>query len=159
MAITLPVGSVLFVDVSTTSTPSWQKISEHNREPVSLTNNRIEQAQRMSDGTLRKFFVADKKIIGVSWQMLPSRSSMTVDSGWGAVDLQEYYYSAKGQGSFKIKLVYGEQVVSGTKTERSETMEVIFTNCAFDVVKRNVKEKTTDAAQEFWNVNVSMEQV
>jgi hypothetical protein len=159
MAITLPVGSLLFVDTSTTSTPTWQKISEHNREPLSFSSNRIEQLQRMSDGTLRKFFVADKKILGVAWQMLPSRSTMTVDGGWGAVDIQDYYYSAKGQGTFKIKIVYGEQVVNGTKSERSEIMEVIFSSCAFDVVKRNVKEKTTDAAQEFWNVNLSMEQV
>ena len=48
MTMTLPVGSILYVDISTTDTPSWQKISEHNRAPVSLDINRIEKTQRMS---------------------------------------------------------------------------------------------------------------
>ena len=56
----LPVGSLLYVDTSATDVPSWQKLTEHNRQPASIQINRIEKTQRTSNGTMRKFFIADK---------------------------------------------------------------------------------------------------
>lgn len=136
----------------------WAKLSEHNRQPLSLDHNRIEKSQRMSNGTLRKFFIADKKNFSTSWEMLPSRSTLTVDGGYGAVDLQEFY-SSVGANTFNIKIVYGQKGESPSITNREEYYNVSFTSCSFSVVKRNVKGKTTDAAQEFWSASISMEQV
>ena len=49
--ITLPVGSLIkFNSVA---------LSEHNRSPMAVGYNRIEKTQRMSNGTLRKFFISD----------------------------------------------------------------------------------------------------
>jgi hypothetical protein len=148
----LPVGSLLYVDTGTDLvTPTWTKLTEHNRQPASIQINRIEKTQRTSNGTMRKFFIADKKSISVSWNMIPTYSTMTVDGGYGAHDIQTFYNSAKGQGSFKIKISYSPT--------REETMEVIFSSCSFDVIKRNVKAKSSDPAQEFWDVSISLEQV
>ena len=152
MAITLPVGSVLYIDTSTNDTPVWTKLSEHNRDSVSLDNNRIEKQQRMANGTLRKIFVADKKTISTSWRMLPSYSTMTVDGGYGAVELKTFYLN-KGTGAFKIKISYN--AVSG----RDEILTVVFTNCSHTLVKRNVKEKSSDTAQEFWDMSIGLEEV
>ena len=152
MPITLPVGSVLYIDTSTNDTPVWSKLTEHNRDSISLDNNRIEKQQRMSNGTLRKVFIADKKTISTSWRMLPSYSTMTVDGGYGAVDLKTFYLN-KGTGSFKIKISYN--AVSG----RDEILTVVFTNCSHTLVKRNVKEKASDAAQEFWDMSIGLEEV
>jgi hypothetical protein len=137
---------------------NWAKLSEHNRQPLSLDHNRIEKSQRMSNGTLRKFFIADKKNFSTSWEMLPSRSTLTVDEGYGAVDLQEFY-SSVGTNTFNIKIVYGQKGESPSITNREEYYDVSFTSCSFSVVKRNVKGKTTHAAQEFWSVSISMEEV
>jgi hypothetical protein len=82
--IYLPVGSVLYFN-------STIKVSEHNRQPVSIGKTRIEQTKRMSNGLMRKFFIADKETISVSWNMLPSFTTMTVDGGYGAVDLKSFY--------------------------------------------------------------------
>jgi hypothetical protein len=148
----LPVGSLLYFDTGTDLvTPTWSKLTEHNRQPASIQINRIEKTQRTSNGTMRKFFIADKKSISVSWNMIPTHSTMTVDGGYGANDIQTFYNSAKGQGSFKIKISYSPT--------REETMEVIFSSCSFDVIKRNVKAKSSDPAQEFWDVSISLEQV
>jgi hypothetical protein len=152
MAIFLPVGSVLYVDTSTNDTPVWTKLTEHNRDSVSIDNNRIEKQQRMANGTLRKVFIADKKTISTAWRMLPSYSTMTIDNGYGAVDLKTFYLN-KGTGSFKIKISYN--AVSG----RDEILTVVFTQCSLTLVKRNVKEKTSDAAQEFWDTSISLEEV
>jgi hypothetical protein len=147
----LPVGSLLYVDISATDTPSWQKLTEHNRRPASIQINRIEKTQRTSNGTLRKFFIADKKSISVSWNMLPTSSTMTVDGGYGANDIQTFYNGSKGQGSFKLKISYSPT--------REEIIEVVFSSCSFDLLKRNVKAKSSDSAQEFWDVSISLEQV
>jgi hypothetical protein len=147
----LPVGSLIYLN-------STLKLSEHNRQPVSITPNRIEKTQRMSNGTMRKFFVADKKSINVSWTMLPSFSTFTVDGGYGAMDIRSFYEGSaskasgalSGQNSFDVTLAYG-----GT----TQTLNMIFTSASFEVVKRNVKQSSGDTAQEFWNVSISMEEV
>lgn len=150
MTLTLPQGSVLFFDTSSTGTTAYTKLSEHNRQPVQLNPIRIEKTSRMANGFLRKIFVADKQSFSTSWVMLPSYSTMTVDGGMGAEDIRTFYAN-KGTGSFKIKIAY-----SSTRTEE---MTVVFTSFSASINKRNVKAKTTDTAQEFWDVNFTLEQV
>jgi hypothetical protein len=106
----------------------------------------------MANGTMRKQFTADKKTISTSWTMLPSYSTMTLDNGYGAVDLKSFY-SNKGTGSFKIKISYN------AVSARDEIVTVVFTNCSHTLVKRNVREKTSDSPQEFWDVSIGLEEV
>lgn len=154
MALILPVGSLLFIDIGTdATTPTWTKLSEHNRQPVSLDTNRIERAERMANGTMRKIFIADKYTIQCSWNTLPSTSTMTVDGGYGAEQIRAFYKSTKGAGAFKLKISY-----NGVSA-RDEIITVMFSGCSFSLNKRNVKEKMSDAPQEFWDVSLTLEQV
>lgn len=153
MALTLPVGSLLFIDTGTdASTPTWTKLSEHNRQPVSLDTNRIERVERMANGTMRKIFIADKYTIQCSWNTLPSTSTMTVDGGYGAEQIRSFY-KGKGTGSFKLKISYNGVAA------RDEIITVMFSACSFSLNKRNVKEKIADVPQEFWDVSLTLEQV
>lgn len=153
MSITLPIGSLLFIDTGTDpATPTWTKLSEHNRQPVSIDTNRIERSERMANGTMRKIFIADKYSIQTSWTMLPSNDTMTVDGGYGAEQIRSFY-KGKGTGSFKLKISY-----NGVSA-RDEIIYVMITNCSFTINKRNVKEKISDVAQEFWDVSLTLEQV
>ena len=153
MALTLPVGSLLFIDTGTdATTPTWTKLSEHNRQPVSLDTNRIERAERMANGTMRKIFIADKYTIQCSWMTLPSTSTMTVDGGYGAEQIRAFY-KGKGAGSFKLKISY-----NGVSA-RDEIITVMFTNCSFSINKRNVKMVSGVDPQEFWDVSLTLEQV
>ena len=120
--ITLPVGSLIkFNDVA---------LSEHNRNPVGIGYNRIEKSQRMSNGTLRRFFIADKKTISLSWNMLPSYANYTVDGGYGALDLKAFYESA-AQSTFNVKLK------TGTDTGFLNTT-MVFSSFSCELMKRNV---------------------
>jgi hypothetical protein len=123
--ITLPVGSLIkFNSVA---------LSEHNRSPMAVGYNRIEKTQRMSNGTLRKFFIADKKSLNVSWDQLPSYSNYTIDGGYGALDLKTFYEGALGKGSFPVTISYSTQTGSTT-----ETRNMIFTAFSCELTKRNV---------------------
>jgi hypothetical protein len=120
--ITLPVGSLIkFNDAA---------LSEHNRNPVGIGYNRIEKSQRMSNGTLRRFFIADKKTISVSWNMLPSYANYTVDGGYGALDLKAFYESV-AQSTFNVKLK------TGTTTGFVDTT-MVFSSFSCELMKRNV---------------------
>jgi len=51
--------------------------SDHNREAIDVSIERIEQRQRMANGTMRSYHIADKLKITTSWNLLPSRSSFS----------------------------------------------------------------------------------
>ena len=152
MTITLPVGSALYIDTSSTSTPTWQKLSEHNRAPISMDPYRHEQTQRMANGSLRKLYIADKKAISTSWSTLPSYTTMTVDGGYGAEDLRTFYLN-RGKGSFKVKISYNG--VAG----RDEIFTAFFASFSMTMTKRNVKDHGITTPQEFWDVSISLEEV
>lgn len=48
-------------------------LTDHNRSDISVTPQRIEKRQRMINGTMRSYHIADKLNISTSWQMVPSR--------------------------------------------------------------------------------------
>jgi len=146
--LTLPVGSALFIQ---DANGTWQKLTEHNRSPISVDTQRFEQTSRMANGSLRKLFIADKKQVATSWSMVPSYSTMTVDGGWGAEDLKTFYLSAKGQGTFSVRIAYN--------SSRTEDFVASFTSCSFNIIKRNVKANVADTAQLFWDVSISLEEV
>ena len=147
----LPVGSALYLNTTL-------KLSEHNRQPISLSKTRIEKTQRMANGTMRKFYVADKESINVSWTKLPSFSTYTIDGGYGALDLRSFYdgSAAKASGALSGRATFDVQLSYGGTTR---TMEMIFTSFSLELVGRNVKQKNTDSAQEFWNLSITLEEI
>jgi hypothetical protein len=151
--MTLPVGSLIYFDTGTdANTPTWTKLSEHNRGSASVDVDRIEKTQRMSNGSLRKIWIADKKTVSASWGDIPTYSTMTVDGGMGAEDIREFYLN-KGKGTFKIKISYN------AVSARDEIILASFTSCSFSVSKRNVRSTTASVPQEFWDVSFSLEEV
>jgi hypothetical protein len=142
----MPRGSILWIK----SGGVYYKVSEHNRSEFTINPQRIEKTQRMSNGTLRKFFIADKRSISLSWDMLPHTSALTVDGGWGAKDLRDFYYGSGGQGTFDIKV---NLATNGTDQSSSgfEEYTVSITNASFVVLKRGI--------EPHWSVSLSMEQV
>jgi hypothetical protein len=132
----------------------FRRVTEHNRSPLTLSNNRIEQSVRMSNGTLRKYFIADKLELSVSWDMIPSFRNETVDGGWGAEDIKNFYESSAGRGAFRIKInptVFDPSLVTDGALSDDYTYTVVFTSCDFTVVKRGI--------QTFWDVSITLEQV
>ncbi len=126
---------------ATKDTLAFRRVSEHNRSEFNIGSNRIEQQTRMANGSMRKYFIADKATFSLSWTMLPSFRNETVDGAWGAEDIKAFYESAAGQGQFDIRV----------KSSSEVDYSVIFTSCNFVLAKRGI--------QSYWNVDISMEQV
>jgi hypothetical protein len=156
MSMFLPRGSILYIEAKDLlatpagTTKTWNKVTEHNRSALDLGTERIEKIVRTSNGTLRKNHIADKKKFQLSWEMLPSYRTLTVDGGWGAEDLRSFYFGDEGKQSFNIRVNLAktglDQSVSGF-----ESYNVIISSCNFTVVKRGM--------QPHWNVSLSLDEV
>lgn len=66
-------------------------LSDHSREPLSITNEKIEKSVQLANGLTRKYVVSNKNTFSLQWNDLPSTSAMTVDNGAGAANLELFY--------------------------------------------------------------------
>lgn len=104
-------------------------LSDDNRSEIDFKPVRIEKRERMINGRMRSYHIADKLQISVSWDMLPSRAydtladfsingkadlvktlsrpnplEFTTDGGAGGVEILDWYENHKG--SFWVYLAY-----------------------------------------------------
>lgn len=167
----LPRGSILYIEAKDLlATPAgttniFNKVTEHNRSAFQVGVERISKTVRTSNGTLRNQHIADKRKFQLSWDMLPSYRTLTVDGGWGAEDLRAFYLGAQGSQSFNIRLnlaktgsLTTQQITdlesSAASVQSSsgyESYKVMFNSCDFTVVKRGI--------QPFWSVSISLDEV
>lgn len=129
----LPKGSILKFNGTS--------LTEHNRAPVSVTVERIESTHRTAAGFLRKYVIADKRTVNTSWTDMPRETNKTVDGHWGGDAIEEFYNN--NPGPFTLTIVNGD----GTTKEFS----VVFSRFDKSISKRG--------SYDFWDVNISLEEV
>jgi hypothetical protein len=134
-----------------------QKASDHSRQPVSITANRIETAKRMADGTLRKYYVATKHELNVSWELLPHTANYTVDGFMGARELETMYESTPG--AFQVTLVSGQIAKNGDavfvhqgRSYKADSYLMHFKDFSLEVEKRG-------NAYDMYNVSMTLEEI
>ena len=117
MAYTIGAG----IQVSLTGIDgSWQRLTDHNREPIQVNTEVIESASRMANGKMRKYIVDKKKKISVSWKYVPSKTSESADGFYAAAWLEAFYQSNAGIPIY-LKVVASELTDTGTGTLPSTT--------------------------------------
>lgn len=157
-------------------------LSDHNRSPIDFKPMRIEQKQRMINGRMRSYHIADKLQISTSWDNLPSRSfyefpnfglnglfdrvddpafQYTIDGGAGGSELLNWYENHKG--SFWVYLAYDkyenfENVENVTDKYRnldkySQILEMYISDFSYSVKKRG------QTNHDLWTVSVTLEEV
>lgn len=75
---------------------AWYKLTDHNRGEISVSSEIIENQQRMANGKMRKYVVANKAIISTSWDYVPSKTSECVDGNYGGAWLESFYKANVG---------------------------------------------------------------
>lgn len=138
-------------------------LTDDNREPVSVSYERIESKQRMINGRMRSYYVADKKTFSTSWSNLPSRAT----EGTGDTDrryisehekrntsikyaagqeLKKWYESVTGD--FWVMMVYDSDFLKNTPTQ-VELYNVFFDSFGYDIVKRG-------QYNDLWDVDLTL---
>jgi hypothetical protein len=73
----IPTGLEIGQDESQASPDQIREfliLSDDNRQPIQMDIERIEERQRMVNGRMRSYHIADKLKISTSWTLLPSRA-------------------------------------------------------------------------------------
>jgi hypothetical protein len=158
--------------------------SDHNRKEMNINQQRIESRQRMINGTMRSYHIADKIALSVSWERLPSRSfsrnvifdssgkavmsetdqEYTVDGGAGGVELLDWYENHSGP--FYVYLGYDKfnsnsLKVVGNVEDASFTHLGIYNDVRMMYFSNfdYTIEKRGGTNFDFWTVNVGLEEV
>jgi hypothetical protein len=154
-------------------------LSDDNREAIDFQPLRIERRERMINGRMRSYHIADKLTISTSWSMLPSRSfesypnfdfetaqpdtfageQYTTDGGAGGVEILDWYSSH--QDSFWVYLAYDKYSNFEDEDEKkyarlaqyNQILEVYIADFNYSVVKRG------GSNYDFWNIAVTLEEV
>lgn len=153
-------------------------VSDHNRSELSFSQNRIETRERMINGNMRSYWIADKLNLSCSWSRLPSRPfdgpvsfdqngnliesnylSYTVDGAAGGVDMLHWYESHPEP--FYVYLSYDKYKSNNSVNYNelhtySQIIKVYFASFNYSVEKRSGT--ATNNGFDFWNVDVSMEE-
>ena len=171
-------GPVVFSTGSSSYVPTGTEfenfiiVSDHNRSAIDMSPDRIEKRERMINGRMRSYHVADKLKISTSWSSLPSRAyplspgldangkttvePFTVDGGAGGNDLLKWY--EEHVGSFWVYLAYDKHTAFGTDDaayghmhQYNQVIEMYTTDFSHKINKRGT-------LYDMWDVSISLEE-
>lgn len=185
----VPLGYEIGSDTSSVIEEVPQKtfliLSDDNRGALDFGSIRIEKRERMVNGRMRSYHIADKATLSVSWNMLPSRSfstspdfspitgrsantnsgqpdsadtSYTTDGGAGGAEILDWYDAHKG--SFWVFLAYDNHKNFGDS--ESAYGKLGFYN---DVVEMFITDfnysvvKRGGTNHDLWNISITLEEV
>ena len=162
-------------------------LSDHNRQPISMSKQRIETRNRMINGTMRSYHTADKINLSTSWNRLPSRAyssnpeyavgeleqtevfspqgkfkgynpeEYTADGGAGGADLLDWYDNHAGP--FWVFLSY-DSLGEGNLNRYTQVLQMYFAGFDYDVEKRGQAWSSgTASGFDMWQISMSLEQV
>lgn len=198
-AMTFPLHGLIYLQdtarvglTSAQTAPVDGFLTEHNRREAQVSLDIIGNGQRSVVGTMRKYTVATKRSISVSWENVPADYYHTLDGqivptslvkvGMGGNDMLEFYkaYYNKPiylyvlnrnalktagvtQANINTDLANATNVDVASQTaslgEHGDRFTVLFSEFSYNIVKRGVKMENQTAFTDFWNVNMSFEEV
>lgn len=159
-------------DWTTNSIMFWQdaggtfrKITDHNRSALSESPERIENKQRMADGTLRRYSVAKKRTWSCDWSLLPSTNSKgvgsltTADGGWAGEDIENFYNIT--DGAFRMILRRGS--ANGKTPPTPTDAQLPYRDSDFYIVKVMISDFSKSVAKrglvDLWDMSITLEEV
>jgi len=119
-------------------------LTDDNRQPIDIKTERIEKRERMINGRMRSYHIADKTTVSVNWDMIPSRSHENFPNF---------------DRSFWVFLAYDRKgIFKGTPEpydhlrQYNQLIEMFISDFSYSVEKRGTK-------FDYWNVSVTLEEV
>lgn len=146
------------------SAGTFRKVTDHNRSELNESTERIENKQRMADGTLRRYSVTKKRTWSADWTMIPSTNSKangitTADGGWAGEDVENFHNIT--DGAFRMILRRGSAQGKTAPTPADSALpyrdsdfyivKVMISDFSKSVVKRGIV--------DFWDMSITLEEV
>lgn len=124
------------------------KITEHNRRELSVSNEKLMNEKRMVDATLRRYVVGEKRKWQCTWDEVFSNQASVVDKCWSGEEMLQFYKAHPGE--FTLLLTHKSATETG-KTS-TETVLVMFEEFSHRVIKRSTQ-------CDWWNIDVTLVEV
>ena len=121
---------------STNGGTSWTLISDHNREPLDISVERIENAQRLANGTLRRYVVAKKRSLSLSWSNIPSKQTSLLTNGISGDALEAFHNN--NDGEFLVRLRAGSDRDTTFTGTQGTILTVMITEFSKTINKRGI---------------------
>jgi len=178
--------NALTVPATITDQSTVLVLSDHNRSSIEVSKIRIETRDRMINGRMRSYHIADKMSISVSWEMLPSRSfagnpnfslstgipqnalinpltnteefQYTVDGGAGGVEILDWYEGHTGP--FWVYLAYDKYNNFEAQADRYSYLDVYNEGVEMYIAdfSYSIQKRGTNNF-DYYNVSVTLEEV
>lgn len=141
-----------------TNGTTWNKITDHNRDSMDISFERLGTDHRTVTGGMRRYSVAKKRKFSVSWSMLPAKRNTsyggktaitTVDNGWAGEEIEAFYNA--NDGLVYMKLRKGQDEAKAATDGTIETVQVMITEFSKTVVKRGVV--------DYWDLDITFEEI
>jgi hypothetical protein len=134
-------------------------ISDNNRSELAVSFERIEYKQRMINGTMRSYHVADKKNFSTSWEKLPSRKTevteydaSTRNKFAGGQEMLKWYEEHTGDFWMLLVYDYDPSMQKAGAKKNIEKVNVFFENFSYNVLERGFD-------LDLWNIDLSLVEV
>lgn len=161
---------------------TWYSLTDHNRQPISITYNLVEQADRMANGSMRKYVIARKFVHKIQWNDVPTYDPYLVDySGAQGQSHGPAWLKAFYEGNYSnpiyVKFIFAQQEptvnaypASGTYTSSLQNpigtnpstgspwnvYEAFMTTFTYDVTKR-MKGNSMTGGAGYDHVDITVE--
>ena len=93
---------------------NWYPLTDHNRQPISITYTLVEQADRMANGSMRKYVIARKFVHKIEWKDVPTYDPYLVD--YNGAQGQSYgpawlkaFYEGNYSNPVYVRLIFAQQ--------------------------------------------------
>lgn len=93
---------------------TWYKLTDHNREPIAIQPQLIQNESRMANGKMRKYVIGQKNTISASWKYVPSATNLVLgtqlqnaDINYAAAWLESFYKANAGMPIY-LKVISSE---------------------------------------------------
>lgn len=133
---------------------NWNKLTDHNRDPIDISTELIETQARMANGRMKKYVIAQKNTITASWTYVPSKTSETADLNHGAAWLESFYRSNVGS-PIHVKVVESGLNGSGdfvTAQYASKVYYVFMNNFSKTIINRTKLSDYVDMSIDFTEI-------
>lgn len=184
----VPIGYEIGANIGLETDPDlidqFLILSDDNRSPINFTTNRIEKKERMINGRMRSYHIADKLNISFSWQDLASRAfalkpdfgsdgkselsgtsglpsvvqqEYTTDGGAGGAEILDWYNNH--QGSFWMFLSYDNYPNFGKEDDAYGNLTKY--NEVVEVFFNSFEYTVTKRGKniDLWNISLTLEEV
>lgn len=135
---------------STDNGTTWTKISDHGRDPLSIQITRIENAQRMANGTMRRYVIGKKHTISTSWANIPSVATTQLANGQPGSWIENFHNTV--DGSFLVRLRAGSDRDTTFTGTQGTILTMMITDFSKEIIKRGIN-------FDQWNLDITLEEV